>query len=140
MFKDFREFAVKGSVVDLAVGVVVGAAFGGIVTSLVNDVIMPPVGLLVHGVDFSNLFVVLKAGTTAPPYASLKAAHDAGAVTLNFGLLVNAVINFAIVAGAMYFVVAGVNRLRHKAEQAPAAPSPEQVLLGEIRDLLKERR
>ena len=140
MLKEFREFAVKGSVVDLAVGVVVGGAFGGIVTSLVNDIIMPPVGLLVHGVDFSNLYVVLKNGATAAPYASLKAAHDAGAVTLNLGIFVNALINFAIVGGAMFFVIQGINRLRRQHDEAPVAPTKQEVLLEEIRDLLRDRK
>ena len=134
----------KGSVIDLAVGVVIGGAFGAIVTSLVNDVIMPPIGLLIGGVDFTNLFVVLKAGVHAPePYASLAAAKAAGAVTLNLGVFINAGINFLIIALAMFFVVRGFNRLRRQQEQpapppAPPAPRAEQ-LLEEIRDLLKMR-
>jgi large conductance mechanosensitive channel len=144
MLKEFKEFAVKGNVVDLAVAVVVGGAFGGIVTSLVNDIIMPPVGLLIHGVDFTNLFVVIKAGQTAPPYASLKAAHDAGAVTLNLGVFFNAAINFAIVAGAMFLVVQAINRLHRQqaaavAAEPPPPPSRQEALLEEIRDLLKNR-
>lgn len=140
MIKEFREFAVKGSVVDLAVGVVVGAAFGGIVTALVNNIIMPPIGLLVHGVDFSNLFVVLKAGSSIPVNGTLKAAQDVNAVTLNYGLFINAVINFVIVAGAMFFVVQAIGRLRLKHEEEPAAPSKQELLLEEIRDLLKARK
>ncbi len=142
MLKEFKEFAVKGSVVDLAVGVVVGGAFGGIVTALVNDIIMPPVGLLIHGVDFTNLFVVLKAGSkTGPPYASLQAANAAGAVTLDLGVFINALINFAIVAVAMFFVVHAINRLRRERAAAPppSAPPRQEVLLEEIRDLLKTR-
>jgi large conductance mechanosensitive channel len=142
MLKEFREFAIKGSVVDLAVGVIIGGAFGGIVTSLVNDVIMPPIGLLVGDVDFSNLYVVLKQGMKEHgPYASLAAAKAAGAVTLNLGLFMNTVINFLIVAGAMFFVVRLINRMRHQQAAAPAAPAPpsrSEVLLGEIRDLLKK--
>src|SRR5690348_856115 len=105
MLKQFREFALRGNVVDLAVGVIIGGAFGGIVTSLVNDIIMPPIGLLVGGVDFANLFVVLKEGTKTPgPYASVAAAKAAGAVTLNFGIFVNTMINFTIIAGSVFLL------------------------------------
>jgi len=139
MLKDFREFAIKGSVVDLAVGVIIGGAFGGIVTSLVNDVLMPPIGLLVGDVDFSNLFVVLKEGAKEHgPYASLAAAKTAGAVTLNLGLFLNTIINFVIVAGAMFFVVRMINRLRHQHAAVPTPPTKTETLLGEIRDLLKK--
>lgn len=143
MFKEFKEFALKGNVVDLAVGVIIGGAFGGIVTSLVNDVLMPPIGLLIGGVDFSNLFVVLKEGTkAAAPYASLAAAKTAGAVTLNFGVFINAFINFIIIACAIFIVVKGINRLRRHQEAAPppAAPPRSELLLEEIRDLLKSRK
>ena len=142
MFKEFREFAMKGSVVDLAVGVIVGGAFGSIVTSFVNDVIMPPIGLLIGGVEFTNLFVVLKVGMEKPgPYASLSAAKQAGAVTLNLGVFLNTLINFLIIAAAMFFVVKLVNRLRrqHPVPPAPAAPPRSEALLEEIRDLLKKR-
>jgi large conductance mechanosensitive channel len=143
MFKEFREFAIKGSVVDLAVGVIIGGAFGGIVTSLVNDVIMPPIGLLVGNVDFGNLFVVLREGAKEHgPYASLAAAKQAGAVTLNFGVFLNTLINFLIVAGAMFFVVKFINRLRRQQAAAPSAPTPpsrSETLLEEIRDLLQKR-
>jgi large conductance mechanosensitive channel len=143
MLKEFKEFAIKGNVVDLAVGVVVGGAFGGIVTALVNGVIMPPVGLLVHGVDFTNIFFVLKPGRSPRPYASLQAAHAVGAVTLDAGVFINALINFAVVAGAMFFVVKAINRLRREHASAPPPPAPppsrEEVLLEEIRDLLKAR-
>src|SRR3954465_6120621 len=112
MLKEFREFALKGNVVDLAVGVIIGGAFGPIVTSLVNDVIMPPIGLAIGGVDFSNLFFVLKDGAkAAPPYESLAAAKAAGAVTVNPGVFINTVINFLIVAVAIFLVVKGINRL-----------------------------
>jgi large conductance mechanosensitive channel len=143
MFKEFKEFALKGNVVDLAVGVIIGGAFGTIITSLVNDVIMPPIGLLIGGVDFSNLFVVLKEGLKAPaPYASLAAAKSAGAVTLNLGVFINAVINFTIIACAVFILVKGINRLRRQQEAAPpppAAPPRQEVLLEEIRDLLKKQ-
>ena len=142
MLKDFREFALRGNVVDLAVGVIIGAAFGGVVTSLVNDVIMPPVGLLVGGVDFADLFVVLKDSPTTPgPYASVQAANAAGAVTLNIGLFLNTVINFIIVAAAVFALVSALQKLRRKeAAKPPAAPSRQEVLLEDIRDLLKDRR
>jgi large conductance mechanosensitive channel len=144
MFKEFKEFALKGNVVDLAVGVVIGAAFGPIVTSLVNDIIMPPIGLLVGGVDFSNLFVVLRDGPKVPePYASLAAAKAAGAVTLNFGVFVNLVINFFIVAASVFFVVKGINKLRRQPPPEVVVPPPpprSEVLLEEIRDLLKGQR
>jgi large conductance mechanosensitive channel len=142
MLKQFRDFALRGNVVDLAVGVIIGAAFGGIVTSLVNDIIMPPIGLLVGGVDFANLFVVLKEGTkVAGPYASVAAAKAAGAVTLNYGVFLNTVINFTIVAAAIFAMVTAMQKLRRKEEIKPTATPPRQeVLLEEIRDLLKERR
>ncbi len=139
MFKEFKEFAIKGSVVDLAVGVIIGGAFGGIVTSLVNDLLMPPIGLLLGDVDFGNLFVVLKHGTKEHgPYASLAAAKQAGAVTLNFGIFMNTLINFLIVAWGMFIVVKLINRLRRQQAAAPAAPPRTEVLLAEIRDLLKK--
>jgi large conductance mechanosensitive channel len=140
MFKEFKEFALKGNVMDLAVGVIIGGGFGAIVTSLVNDIIMPPIGLLVGGVDFSNLFVVLKAGVKAvPPYASLAAAKAAGAVTLNLGVFINALINFLIIAFTIFLVIKAMNRLRrqHAEAPAPAAPPRQEELLEEIRDLLK---
>jgi large conductance mechanosensitive channel len=142
MFKEFREFAIRGNVVDLAVGLIIGAAFGTIVNSLVNDVIMPPIGLLLGGVDFSNLFIVLKDGTKAPgPYASLAEAKAAGAVSINIGVFINALINFTIVAFAVFLVVRGVNAARRATppEPAEAAPTPQEKLLMEIRDLLKAR-
>jgi len=119
MFKEFKEFALRGNVLDMAVGIIIGAAFGTIISSFVKDVIMPPIGLLLGKVDFSNLFLVMKAGNVPAPYASLKAAQDAGAVTLNFGLFVNTVINFLIVAFAIFIVVRAMNQLKRK-EAAPA--------------------
>ena len=127
----------------MAVGLIVGAAFGAIVTSLVNDVIMPPIGLLLGGVDFGNLFVVLKDGVKAPgPYATLADAKAASAVTLNIGVFINAIISFTIVAFAVFMVVKGVNTARRAPAAAPAAPpapTPSEQLLAEIRDLLKKR-
>jgi large conductance mechanosensitive channel len=119
MLKEFKEFAMRGNVLDMAVGIIIGAAFGGIVTSLVNDVIMPPIGLLLGNVDFSNLFAVLKDGKTAGPYASLAAAKAAGAVTLNLGVFINTIINFVIVAFAIFLLIKNVNRFKKKAEAAP---------------------
>ena len=119
MFKEFREFAIKGSVIDMAVGIIIGAAFGTIVNSLVQDVIMPPIGLLLGNVDFSNIFVALKEGKVAGPYASVAAAKAAGAVTINFGVFVNTIISFIIVAFAVFLLVRTINRLRRQ-EEAPA--------------------
>jgi len=116
MLKEFREFALRGNAVDLAIGVIIGAAFGGIVTSLVNDVLMPPIGKALGGVDFSNFFVVLGAGQ----FASLKAAKDAGAATINYGVFLNTIINFVIIAIVLFAVVKGMNRLKRE-EPAPAA-------------------
>ena len=117
VLKEFREFAMRGSVVDMAVGIIIGAAFGAIVKSLVDDVLMPPIGLLLGQVDFSNLFAVLREGATAGPYASLAAARAAGAVTVNYGLFINSIISFAIVAFAVFMLIRSLNRLR-KAEAA----------------------
>lgn len=119
MFKEFRDFAMRGNVVDMAVGIIIGAAFGAIVKSLVDDVLMPPIGLLLGRVDFSNLFVVLREGATAGPYASLAAAKAAGAVTVNYGLFINSVVSFVIVAFAVFALIRSLNRLK-KAE----APAP----------------
>ena len=142
MWKEFKEFAMKGNVVDLAIGVVIGAAFGTIVASLVADVFMPIVGAATGGMDFSNRFLLLKEGATAGPYATLAAAKAAGAVTVNIGVFVNAVINFLIIAFCLFIVVKGVNAAKRKeaaAPPAPAAPAREEVLLAEIRDLLRAR-
>jgi large conductance mechanosensitive channel len=121
MLKEFKEFAMRGNVVDMAVGIIIGAAFGTIVSSLVNDVIMPPIGLLLGNVDFSNLFIVLKEGTAPGPYASLSAAKAAGAVSLNVGVFINAIINFVIVAFAVFLLIRSINKLRKA--PAPAAPT-----------------
>src|SRR5512136_2700173 len=119
MLKEFKEFAMKGNVLDMAVGIIIGAAFGGIVTSLVNDVIMPPIGLLLGNVDFSNIFAVLKDGKTPGPYASMAAAKAAGAVTMNVGVFINTIINFLIVAFAIFLLIRSVNRLKKEQEAAP---------------------
>jgi len=137
VLKEFKEFAVKGNVIDMAVGVVIGGAFGKIVNSLVADVIMPPIGLLLGKVDFGNLFLNL-SGT---PAASLAEAKAKGLATLNYGVFLNTTIEFLIIAFAIFVVVKQINRLKREAPPAPAAPpepSAEEKLLGEIRDLLKK--
>jgi large conductance mechanosensitive channel len=120
MLREFREFAVRGNVVDMAVGIIIGVAFGGVVQSLVSDVIMPPVGLLLGNVDFANLFVILKAGTVPGPYSSVADAHDAGAVTINYGVFVNTILGFLVVAFAVFLLVRSVNRLKREQEAPPA--------------------
>lgn len=141
MLKEFREFAVRGNVVDMAVGIIIGAAFGKIVDSLVKDLIMPPVGLLLGKVDFANLFVVLKPGSVSGPYLTVDAAQKAGAVTFNYGVFINTMISFMIVAFAVFLLVRAINRIR-KEEQAkptePAAAQEQIALLREIRDALKK--
>jgi len=121
MWKEFKEFALKGNAVDLAIGVIIGAAFGGIVTSLVNDVLMPPIGKVMGGVDFSNMFFVLGDGS----FPSLKAAKDAGAATINYGVFINMLINFLIVAFVLFMVVKAMNRMKHEAP-APMSPPSEK--------------
>jgi large conductance mechanosensitive channel len=136
MFAEFKKFAMRGNVIDLAVGVVIGAAFGAIVNSLVKDVIMPPIGYAMGGIDFSNFFITLKG----PAAATLADAQKAGAVTINYGLFVNTVINFLVVAIALFVLIRAINRLQPKPPEAPPAAPPEDVeLLREIRDLLKAR-
>lgn len=122
MWKEFKEFAVKGNVVDMAVGIIVGTAFGAIAKSLVSDIVMPPLGLLISNVDFADLFWVLKAGNPAGPYATLAEAAKAGAVTMNLGVFINLVINFLLVSFAVFLLVKGVNRL--KREEVKPAPAP----------------
>jgi large conductance mechanosensitive channel len=142
MFKEFKEFAMRGNVLDMAVGIIIGAAFGTIVNSLVNDLIMPPVGLALGGVDFTNLFAVLRDGAKAAgPYASLADAKAAGAVTLNYGVFANSIVSFLIVAFAIFMLVKGANSLKQQQVEAAAPPAPtaDQKLLTEIRDLLKSR-
>jgi large conductance mechanosensitive channel len=129
MLEEFKKFAMKGNMVDMAVGIVIGAAFGAIVKSLVSDILMPPIGILMGNVNFSDLFVVLKEGTTPGPFATLAAAKDAGAVTLNYGLLINTIVNFLIVAFAIFFVVRGINRLKEQEEAPPAEPTTKECPL-----------
>jgi large conductance mechanosensitive channel len=126
MFKEFKEFAMRGNVVDMAVGIIIGGAFGTIAKSLVSDVIMPPIGLLLGGVDFSDLFIELRQGATPGPYAALTDAQAAGAVTINYGLFVNNVVSFIIVALAVFFLVKAINRLRRTEEEAPAEPTTKE--------------
>jgi large conductance mechanosensitive channel len=131
MMKEFKEFAMRGNVVDMAVGIIIGASFGKIVSSLVNDVIMPPIGILLGGVDFSDLMITLK-----------NAVGETPAVVLKYGVFINTVIDFVIVAFAIFLVIKGMNSLKKKQEEAPAAPpapSKEEQLLTEIRDVLKSR-
>lgn len=136
MFQEFKKFAMRGNVVDLAVGVVIGAAFGAIVTSLVKDIIMPPIGYAMGGIDFSNFFITLKG----PAAATLAEAQKAGSVTINYGLFINTIINFLIVALALFVLIRAINRLQAKAPEAPSAPPEDVTLLREIRDLLKARQ
>ena len=143
VLKEFREFAVKGNVLDMAVGIIIGAAFGTIVRSLVDDIIMPPIGLLLGGVDFTELFLTISAGTVTGPYATLAAAREAGAVTINYGIFINNLLSFAIVAWVVFLAVRGFNRMKREKEEAvETSPSPPELstqerLLVEIRDLLK---
>jgi len=126
MIEEFKKFIMRGNVVDMAVGIIIGGAFGTIVKSLVTDVIMPPVGLLLGGVDFADLFVTLKEGATAGPYATLAAAKEAGAVTLNAGLFVNSIISFLIVGFAIFMMIKGLNSMQKKEEEAPAVPTEKE--------------
>ena len=140
MLKEFKEFAAKGNMLDMAVGIVIGAAFGSIIQSLVKDMLMPPIGLALGGVDFTDLFITLSDGSVPGPHATLVAAQEAGAVTMNYGVFANAIVSFLIIACAVFMVVRGFNRMKKAEEAAPAAPpppSPQESLLAEIRDLLK---
>jgi len=140
MLKEFKEFAMRGNVMDMAVGIIIGAAFGKIVTSLVNDIIMPPIGLLMGNVDFSNLFFNLSVDSS---YPSVAAAEEAGAPIIKYGLFINTILDFMIVAFAIFLLIRTINRFKRKQEAAPAAPpapSAEEKLLAEIRDLLKQGR
>jgi large conductance mechanosensitive channel len=126
MLKEFKEFAMRGNVLDMAVGIIIGAAFGTIITSLVSDVIMPPIGLLLGNVDFSNIFVVLKEGKIAGPYASVAAAKAAGAVSVNFGIFINTIINFLIVAFAIFLLIRAINRFKKQEAAPPAVPTTKE--------------
>jgi large conductance mechanosensitive channel len=138
MLKEFKEFAMRGNVMDMAVGVIIGAAFGKIITSLVNDILMPPIGLLLGNADFSDLFVSL--GMTQP-YASVAEAEAAGAPIIKYGIFINTVLDFLIVAFVIFLVIRGINKFKRKQEAAPppppAPPTTEEILLAEIRDLLR---
>jgi large conductance mechanosensitive channel len=139
VLKEFKEFALKGNMFDMAVGIVIGAAFATVVGSLVSDIFMPVIGQVSAGVDFGELYVLLAEGTPAGPYATLTAAQEAGAVTMNYGQFVNEIITFIGVALAVFFVVKAYNRAKRQEEEAPAAPpapSAEETLLTEIRDLM----
>lgn len=126
MLKEFKEFAMRGNMVDMAVGIVIGAAFGGIVKSLVADVIMPPIGMLLGNVDFSNIFLVLKQGATPAPYASLDAAKEAGAVVMSWGVFVNTIVNFLIVAFVLFLVIRAMNKAKKKEDAPPPAPTTKE--------------
>ena len=120
MLKELKNFALRGNVIDVAIGIIIGIAFGAIVSSMVNDILMPPIGLLLGNADFSNLFAVLREGTAAGPYLSLDAAKEAGAVTLNYGIFINTIISFIVIAAVLFFVIKAINRLKKKEE--PKAP------------------
>jgi large conductance mechanosensitive channel len=138
MLKEFKQFALKGNMVDMAVGIIIGAAFGAIVSSLVDDVFMPIIGMAMSGVDFSNLFIPLQ-DTAGQTFNTIAAAKEAGIATLNIGLFINAVVKFIIVAFVLFLLLKGINAMRKKEEAkppAPKAPPRQEVLLAEIRDLL----
>ncbi|PKN16937.1 MAG: large conductance mechanosensitive channel protein MscL [Deltaproteobacteria bacterium HGW-Deltaproteobacteria-6] len=131
MVEEFKKFILRGNVLDMAVGIIIGAAFGSIITSLVADVIMPPIGLLLGNVDFSNLFIVLKDGAkAAAPYASLAAAKQAGAVTMNIGVFINTIISFLIVALAIFLLIRSVNKLHQKQAEAPTTQDCPYCLMS----------
>jgi large conductance mechanosensitive channel len=141
MFKEFRDFALRGSVVDLAIGVIIGAAFGAIVSSLVDDVFMPVIGLILSGLDFSNLFIVLN-NPSGNPVPSVAFARENGIATLNYGLFINAIVKFAIIAFVLFLVVKAINAVRRKEAEKPAAPpapTAEEKLLVEIRDAIRAK-
>ena len=126
MFKEFKDFAMRGNVVDMAVGIVIGTAFGTIIKSLVSDVIMPPIGLLLGNVDFSNLFITLREGVTAGPYVTLAEAQTASAVTLNYGVFINTIISFLIVAFCLFLLIRSMNNLKHQEETAPVESTTKE--------------
>ncbi len=126
MFKEFKEFAMRGNVVDMAVGIIIGASFGTIVNSFVADIIMPPIGLLLGNVDFSGLFVILKEGKIPGPYGTLVAAKTAGAITLNYGIFINSIISFLIVAFAVFLLIRNINRFKKQEEAPAAAPATKE--------------
>jgi len=125
MLKEFKEFALKGNVMDMAVGIVLGVAFGAIIKSLVDDLLMPPLGLILGSADFSNMFLIIKEGATAGPFATLAEAQKAGAVTVNYGLFINTIVNFVIVAFALFLVIRNTNELRRRMEKPEAEAAPD---------------
>lgn len=137
MFAEFKKFIARGNVMDMAVGIIIGAAFTTIVKSLVNDVIMPPIGVIAGGIDFKDFFINLSGEGS---YETLAAAQEAGVATLNYGVFINAVVNFLIVAFAVFIMIKNVNRFKEKEEEKPTAPPKQEVLLEEIRDLLKAQK
>ena len=126
MLKEFKEFAMRGNVVDMAVGIIIGAAFGTIVKSLIADIIMPPIGLLLGNVDFSNLFLVIKQGASAGPFATVAEAQKAGAVTINYGAFINTVISFLVVAFSVFILIRGMNKLKREEEAVPEEPTTKE--------------
>jgi len=139
MIKEFKEFAIKGNVMDMAVGIIIGGAFGSIVNSLVKDVIMPPIGLILGKIDFNEMYCILKEGKTPGPYLTVDAAHKAGAITVNYGTFINNVVSFLIVAFSVFLMIKTINAMKKKKEEepaAPAAPTKQEELLTEIRDAL----
>jgi len=128
MFKEFKEFAIRGSVIDMAIGIIIGSSFGTIVSSIVNDILMPPIGILLSDVDFSDLFIVLKEGATPKPYSSLAAAQEVGAVTLNYGVFFNTVISFLIVAFVVFMLIRSINRLRKEEEATSQEPATKECV------------
>ena len=140
MLKEFREFAMRGNVVDMAVGVIIGGAFGTIAKSLVADVLMPPIGLLLGGVDFSNLFATLKDGSPAGPYGALADAQSAGAVTINYGVFFNSVISFLIVAVAVFLLIKAINQMKREKEAPPAEPTTKECQFCQMTIPIKANR
>ena len=136
MLNEFKKFAVRGNVIDLAVGIIIGTAFTAIVSSLVNDLLMPPLGMVIGGIDFSDFFITLKG---SGGHETLAAAKAAGDVTINYGLFLNAVVQFVIVAFAVFWLVKAMSRFMRKVEDAPAPPTATETLLAEIRDLLRQK-
>lgn len=140
MLKEFKEFAMRGNVVDMAVGIIIGGAFGTIVKSMVSDVLMPPIGLLMGGVDFANLFLTLKEGATAGPYHALADAQAAGAVTVNYGVFLNSIISFLIVAFAVFMVIRNINKMKKEEEAPPAVPTTKECGLCQMTIPIKASR
>lgn len=139
MIEDFKKFIMRGNVIDMAVGIIIGAAFSTIVKSLVDDILMPFLGLITSGIDFKDIFWTLKEGATPGPYLSLKMAKDAGAITMNAGVFINSIITFLFVAAAVFMLVRFMNRLYKREEATDPKPTPQEILLGEIRDILKKK-